>query len=302
VSHHVLQALVVRLLYDPELVARMYADPERALAGLELTAAERKLAIAPDRRAYATDPHRRSRTLTELLREYPVAASFVAGEAGGIALLDRFFSSPNFHAAIADRMSLARTFGDYLLALARKSHRDPRLAPCARLEQAIAGVRRTPVPSARAGKAARAHTRPSWLVRPPGVQILAVPAGTLEQFEQAKAALGAHGTDPVAALLSDRWRPPLPASPTSEPEEHLLVEADWPEMPRSAAEGACEPCIRVGAITPELAALLTAATPPGASPAALAARARELGADPGEEAEILGGLVAQGLLVAGLRR
>ena len=60
--------------------------------------------------------------------------------------------------------------------------------------------------------------------------------------------------------------------------------------------------VRVGAITPELAALLTAAAPPGVSPTSLAARARELGADPGEEVEILGDLVAQGLLVAGLRR
>ena len=53
---------------------------------------------------------------------------------------------------------------------------------------------------------------------------------------------------------------------------------------------------------PELAALLTAAAPPGVLPASLAARARELGADPGEEVEILGDLVAQGLLVAGLRQ
>src|SRR5688572_15009131 len=75
VSHHVLQRVVVRLLFDPEFVERVYADPDRALQGLDLSADERRLVVAPDRRAYGTDATRRNRALTELVREFPAASA-----------------------------------------------------------------------------------------------------------------------------------------------------------------------------------------------------------------------------------
>jgi hypothetical protein len=310
VSHRVLQKLVVRLLYDPELVARVFSDPERALAGLELTAAERHMAVAPDRRAYGTDVHRRSRTLTELLREYPAATSLVASTTGGIALLDRFFSSPIFHAAIMERHSLARAFGAYLQALASDGGWDPRLLPFARLEQAIARVRRAP-PSRSDGPTP--PEPPAGLVRPARIELLTLPAGVLAQHGAVMAALTAGGQDPVAVLLADRSDPPLadrsnpPPTDRSDPpptapawareqDEHLLVEMDSPPTTAGGAGSPSPANIRVGAITPELAALLAAAAPPGVATPELAAIARELGAEPGAEVELLRDLIAQGLL------
>ncbi len=55
-SHAQLQRVVVRMLHDPELVDRVYADPDAALADVDLTADERSWLVAPDRRSWATDP------------------------------------------------------------------------------------------------------------------------------------------------------------------------------------------------------------------------------------------------------
>ena len=283
-SHQALQRLVVRLLYDPELVARVYADPEPALAGLELTPAERQFVVALDRRAYGTDPHRRSRSLTDLLREFPAAASLVAREPGGLATLDGFFSSPSFHRAIAARGSLARAFGDYLLVLAEDPKQDPRLARFARLEQAIALVRRAPLapPTPRAGAV------DWWLITSPHVALVELPAGTLDEHSAVMAALTRAGADPVAAIAGDRLALPA-AHPAKEAAEPLLIE-------RSAAAPGAEPEVQIAPVTLELAQLLEAAAPPGASAATLQALARRLGAEPGEDAELLADLTRQGLL------
>ena len=287
-SHLALQRLVVRLLYDPALVDQVYADPERALAGLDLTPAERRFVVAPDRRAYATDPHRRSRSLTDLLREFPGASSLVAVRSGGLAVLDRFFSSSIFHAAIEHRGSLARAFGDYLIALAGTSEGDARLAPFARLEQAIARVRRAPISAPNPpGPAMMADP---WLVVSPHTSVVHLPAGTLEQHSAILASLTRDGRDPVAAIAGDRLElPPAPAPGADGHDEPLLIEGV-----ASAGEG---PEIQVAPVTNELAALLLAAAPPGAASSTLRALACRLGAEPGEDAELIADLVRQGLLV-----
>jgi len=285
VSHLALQRLVVRLLYDPALVDQVYADPERALAGLDLTPAERHFVVAPDRRAYATDPHRRSRSLTELLREFPGASSLVAASAGGLLVLDRFFSSSHFHAAIEHRGSLARAFGDYLLALAEAPGRDPRLAPFARLEQAIARLRRVPA----AGTAARAAAIDPWLVASPHMALVHLPADTLEQYSAVLATLTRDGRNPVAVIAGDQLELPVAAAMNA-PDEPVLIE-------RSPTDSGEDPEIRLAPVTTELAELLLAAAPPGAATSDLCAIACRLGAEPGEDAELIADLVGQGLLV-----
>ncbi|HMY75348.1 MAG TPA: hypothetical protein PLQ88_26245, partial [Blastocatellia bacterium] len=69
-SHHTLQKLVVRMLFDEAFVEEVYAEPSRALAGLELTDAERGQLLAVDRRAWRHDPLRRKRTLQTLAEEF----------------------------------------------------------------------------------------------------------------------------------------------------------------------------------------------------------------------------------------
>ena len=54
-SHHTLQKLMVRMLFDEELVEEVYAAPERALAGLDLKENEGSQLLSVDRRAWRSD-------------------------------------------------------------------------------------------------------------------------------------------------------------------------------------------------------------------------------------------------------
>ena len=66
-----LQRVVVRMLYDPALVDAVYGGAP--VEGLD--APGRAHLIRVDRRAWATDPYRRSRSLKALIEEMPVSAA-----------------------------------------------------------------------------------------------------------------------------------------------------------------------------------------------------------------------------------
>jgi hypothetical protein len=235
-SHHVLQRVVVRLLFDPEFVERVYADPDLALQGLDLSADERRLVVAPDRRAYGTDATRRSRALTELVRGFPTASA-VAVQGDGIAFLEGFFASPIFHAVIQERGSLAAGYGAFLEQAAMSGAlRDPRAAALARLEGAVARIRRAPRGEAAAGgeavacgeaaagdgatdsndpataatdaaasaatsTAASAAALNQRLVLTPHATLVTVPAGTFDLLAAITRAIATDGRDPVAQVL-----------------------------------------------------------------------------------------------------
>lgn len=247
-----LQRVTVRMLYDPPFVDRIYAG----FCPPEVSAEQYQMLISVDRRAWATDPHRRARTLTALLEELPASAALV-----GVGRLDAFFSSPAFHEAIQQRRVLALTFAIWLRPMA---------GPVAALEQAVIEARRDP------------PARPSsgLIVRAAGCRVLALPEGVLALYLGVRERLGA---DPLSALARGlNLGPPPPLSG----EEQLLIERD-------AAGNA-----QISEIPVALAGLLDAAASPTTRDALLA-KARELGADPGDDAEILDGLLADGLLVAG---
>lgn len=253
-----LQRLVVRMLYDPGLVAAVYAGAP--VAGLDER--DRPLLTAVDRRAWGTDPYRRSRSLSALIEEYPASAALV-----GVERLDAFFSSEPFHACIQDRGSLALAFGDWLSPLA---------GPMATLERAIASVRRP-----------RPEPRPDLYATAAHIAPLSVPQGTLALYQDLRARLGPN---PAATLVSKTLRMEAPLRlddlrrrPTGPEPEHLLVERD------DAGE------VGVGEASAALVALLEFAMKPRAR-AHLFTEARALGADPGEEAELIDGLCAEGLL------
>jgi len=345
VSHLVLQRVVVRLLFDPDFVERVYADPDGALEGLDLTPDERRMAVAPDRRAYGTDANRRNRTLTELVREFPASSALVlhgareaSGEGtsrtrrgtrmgasrtprdSGIQILERFFGSPIFHSVIQERGSLAAGYAAFLEhGVASGAIRDPRVGALARLEGAVAQIRRAP-PGGLEGSAAGAEgaSQPTalpeaplnrHLVLNPKAALVTVPAGTFDLLAAITRAMAADRRDPVAQVLEPRaalLRMLAPragrlsfrirgAAPTSDPAaggmaiEHLLVEA-----PPALDAGADA---RVSPVTAELAGLLRAAAPPGAEPHTLMATAQALGAETGEEEALILDLVRQGLLI-----
>lgn len=266
-SNAALQRVVVRMLHDPDLVAAVYRNPDAALAGADLTAQERRWLTARDPRAYATDPHRRGRTLTALIEELPVAAALLV-RAAGEAALDAFPSSEAFHAAIQGRGSLAAAFAAWL---AEQPVREHRLAPIARLEGAVARVRRaTPAPP------------PVGLVTAPTVAALRLPGGTLAFHTEAAAVLATHRSGPVAAVLDRSVR--LPDRRLADAPEELLVER--------APDGTV--AMSVG--SEALGDVLRACASPTPRAAALEA-VRAHGVEPGEDEEVLDGLLADGLLL-----
>lgn len=266
-SHVALQRVVVRMLFDPPFAELVYRDPDRALAWLDLTGAEREWLRRPDARAYRTDPMRRARTLTGLLEEYPASAAL----AGDARALDAFFSTTTFHRCIQDGGSLADAFGIWLRGAATPD-RSPWMSPVLRLEWSIAALRRR--------RPARLDAGPR-LVLDPRVDLLELPAGTLECYGSM---LGALGAKPVEALLTGNI-PAAPATPPGSAPETALVRVDARDS--ASAE-----------VLPEaLFALLAFARTPRTRPDLLD-EARRLGAEADDAAEIVDGLVNEGILVA----
>jgi hypothetical protein len=143
-SHHTLQKLLVRMLFDEEFVEAVYAAPEQALAGLDLTDAERSQLLGVDRRAWRYDPLRRRRTLRTLVDEFKVSTTIILAETRSLASLERFFSSRFFHGSIEERASMGLAFAEFLLDGTRRGDwKAPQIADVVRLEAAIAGCRRT---------------------------------------------------------------------------------------------------------------------------------------------------------------
>ncbi len=252
-----LQRVAVRMLFDAAFADAVYRDADAALAGVPLTAAERGWLRRPDRRAWGADPLRRWRALTGLLEEYPVTGALVHRRHGDLATLDAFFSSPAFHACIQSRGSLALCFGDFAAG-----HADPRARAAARLERAVARVRR---PRPAAGELVAA------------AEGVTVPAGALAMYEAL-----APRVPGVEAVVDPRALPP--ALPSIGPgEEHLVAE-------RTPDGG-----VGLGEASAPLVALLEAARE-GARREDLLALARRHGCDAGEDAEVVDGLIEEGLL------
>ncbi len=143
-SHHTLQKLVVRMLFDQEFVEEVYAAPDRTLAGLDLTEAERGQLLGVDRRAWRQDALRRRRTLRTLAEEFRISTTIILAETRSLASLERFFSSQFFHRTIEERGSMGLAFAEFLLDGRRNGKWEaPQIADVVRLEAAIAGCRRT---------------------------------------------------------------------------------------------------------------------------------------------------------------
>lgn len=260
-----LQRLVVRMLYDPELVKAVHANLDGIPAGAELGAAERAWLLAAERRAFGIDPLRRTRTLRALIEELPVSSALAAAVLGDVRELDAFFSSALFHAAIQHRRALFAAYGDWLA---------PHAASTVVIEAAVARVRRV----VRGGgtRAAAGYRRAPW------VEVVEQPAGTLELLAHVRGVLARNADDPVAALLDPSFAlGRLPAMGGGR--GWILVEGRDGEAALTAISG-------------ELGALLSPDAP--RSRGELLAAVREMGVEGDEAEEVVDGLVSDGLLVA----
>jgi len=135
---------MVRMLFDEELVGEVYAAPDRALAGLDLTEAERNQLLGVDPRAWRSDALRRRRTLRTLVEEFKVSATIILAETRSLASLERFFSSRFWRRSVEERGSMGLAFAEFLLDGSRRGEwKAPQIPDVVRLETAIAGCRRT---------------------------------------------------------------------------------------------------------------------------------------------------------------
>jgi hypothetical protein len=143
-SHHALQKLMVRMLFDEDFVEEVYAAPERALAGLDLEEGELNQLLGVDRRAWRNDSLRRRRTLRTLVEEYQVSTTIILAETRSLASLERFFSSQFWRRSVEERGSMGLSFAEFLLDGSRRGDwKAAQIPDVARLEAAIAGCRRT---------------------------------------------------------------------------------------------------------------------------------------------------------------
>ena len=142
-SHHTLQKLMVRMLFDEELVEDVYAAPDRALAGLDLTEVERRQLLGVDRRAWRHDALRRRRALRTLVEEFKISTTIILAETRSLASLERYFSSRFFHDSVEERGSMGLAFAEFLLdGCLSGGWKAPQIPDVVRLEAAIAGCRR----------------------------------------------------------------------------------------------------------------------------------------------------------------
>lgn len=177
----------------------------------------------------------------------------------GVEAVEGFFTSEVFRAGLFARAAMTASFGAWL---------GERAFGVGRLEVAMAALRRPPAP-----------TGPG-IACSPRVRGLVVPANTLAFYLRVKGELQPH---PVHALAHWGGRPR--PSPPRRGTEGLLVER--------RADGSLD----LGTASAPLVRLLMFAEEP-ASRVAVEVEAVRLGAAPHEAAELVDGLVADGLLCA----
>lgn len=143
-SHHTLQKLITRMLFDEKFTAAVYVDAKTSLAGFDLTESERAQLLSVDRRAWRHDALRRRRTLRTLAEEFKISTTIILAETRSLAALEEFFSSSFFHRSIQQRGSLGKGFADFLLdGCQNGTWKAEQIPDIVRLEAAIAGCRRT---------------------------------------------------------------------------------------------------------------------------------------------------------------
>jgi hypothetical protein len=219
VSHHALQRALIVALHDPGFGAAMRADPAAALAPFGLTDAERAQLLAVDARAFGIDVLRRRRVLKAIVEELKGSVAIALAEARRLALLDDFFASPRFRAAVIEDGALVLALADYLGdALAAGALTSPHLAGALAIERARAEARRD-----------RDRVPGPGLSLAPGVRLVAADSAALAALQAAEQHLFELSLLPHVALCDDRPGLALPSRADARP-LHLVVRATGGEM------------------------------------------------------------------------
>jgi hypothetical protein len=283
-----LQRVVIRMLFDRGFVDRVYADPSRALAGLDLDPRLVDQVLANDRRLWNADRLRRTRALKILLDEFKVTSTLVLRETRRIAFLDAFFSSSAFHDAVAKRGYMALAFVAYLeRAIAGGVLKSREVAAALAMESEMARSRRELRDARRGRDPALRPVEPGrpgrrWVVRA-GVRAAMLAGGTIALVQQIEKLLFELSQVPAFALCDDAPAPdPLPDLRESSPLGYLFE----PE-PRGKVE--------LSEIPAAYARVVRACARP-VSEAELARMLEPDGVGPAEAADLAGELLAAGVL------
>lgn len=223
-SHHALQQLVVRMLFDPEFASAVYADQSKTLANEDLTEAEKSQLLSVDRRAWGYDGLRRRRTLRTLAEEYRISTTIILSETRRLAALDDFFSSEQFHDAVRGRGSLGMGFADFLQAgLGEGKWTAPQIPDVVRLESALAGCRRSLAGDGAAGAADLPSTISDRAVVAfsPGCDIGSFQGNIIETVQKVEQYLFELNLMPAMALCDDA--PRLTGLPEVEPRRKVWL-------------------------------------------------------------------------------
>ena len=272
-THITMQRVIVRMLFDPAFARSVIERPEESLKGLGLDARHVSFLTGPDPRVWRLDPHRRARSLEALLDEYPASAALLVGSTSQTSALDAFFSSSHFHQCIQQRQRLALAFGSYLIDLAIHLKRAD-LEGVTTLEKAVAAFRRpSQLPD---NPDAKLHLSPN-------VALVSVPTGTLEAYVNITQTLAEKQLSGAAAVILSSFR--LRPFQTTEQRVWVLLE----KMNEGSGPG-------LSVLADGLASLLVLANQ-GTSFESFSEVARNHGADPGEEREILDSLIDDGLII-----
>jgi hypothetical protein len=209
-SHHTLQRVVFRMLYDPTFAQRVHDGED-----IPVTPTERAWLLATDPRAWSVDHQRPTRTLHELSTEFPVSCALVVGTTRRVDTLRAFFRSPQFHQTVQNRGSLDEGFAAYLGSLDLQV---PQLPGLLAVEAAKARCRRElELSPARLDQASEGDI---WRSR--GVGALQVDASTLDAMNRVEELLFELTLMPAAGLASDG--PPLPdLPPLAKEPDHLVL-------------------------------------------------------------------------------
>jgi hypothetical protein len=200
-SHLALQHVVVRMLYDPKFMRRVYEEPESATGDCDLVGDERQWLCAGDSRAYQVDPLRRTRSLAGLIEEYAVTCARLLRQVGGDtakARLDAYFSSANFHEDVQSGIALAPSFGAWLEAEAADH---PAWSSTLALEAAICRARRSREREDSATSEPIESLQGARVRTAPGIEILLAPEGTASDFGTCLQRLHAHPAGLRDAIL-----------------------------------------------------------------------------------------------------
>ncbi|HKC51446.1 MAG TPA: hypothetical protein VKF60_11685 [Myxococcota bacterium] len=267
-DHRRVQRALFRMQLDPRFAERLRARESEAVASAALGAEELALVAGADPAGVSADRDgkRRAQFLRNVTSEFALSLA-VAAEPG---LVEAFPESREFHGAVARDASLPLAFARWLEKRAARA--TALLRALCTLESALAAARRSrrPGPSLVAGEVALA----------PWAELVRVAEGTLDAAARVRAALDRGEPTPIGVAVS-----------SAELETLLLQRAPEPEPFRL-------PEVAVELLSPELAALLARAAKP-LDPAALAVHGRGAGVSQADLAEVVAGLVAARILIAG---